>query len=424
MAKKRRRPTQKNRQSYAKSQTAHRTLSFVLVVMFVLLLASIFSVAYAIYYFKSTPPSTSATGYVDSLSYAPEQTYAIEVNYFDNSKKNGVLALEYRWNYYTDTLIPTTDSGVQNAKDNATTSGKLDTDKLYSDLFKVLYSSGMQMIDTVQFELVRYQQPALLFGDFRYCSQPANAYYYNTTSGTSYTAINNLDYKDKWIIDFGAGQLGRVVQDKEAITLNEHPFGNSYYRMDINKFMRDVFDCVSSLKYGKQVLMFDLSDYFVFEYFSTDDLKFHRPETDEQHLYMNILVNKSENGLIDKSQSLFGVVKGDSNWNYTGVQPSDYWQNKTVININETDFVVENNLFVLKPDAKKYYQSFNQEDLVIDVLIDITNLDVLGFGENAFSDLKIHSIIVTSDVEKSFSYSGLSCTIVANSNVTLVEVTK
>ncbi len=420
MAKKRRRPTQ-NRQSYAKSQTAHRTLSFVLVVMFVLLLASIFSIAYAIYYFKSTPPSTSATGYVDSLSYAPEQTYAIEVNYFDNSKKNGVLALEYRWNYYTDTLIPTTDSGVQNAKDNATTSGKLDTDKLYSDLFKVLYSSGMQMIETVQFELVRYQQPALLLGDFKYCTQPANAYYYNTTSGTSYSAINNLDYKDKWIIDFGAGQLGRVVQDKEAITLNEHPFGNSYYRMDINKFMRDIYDCVSSLKYGKQVLMFDLSDYFVFEYFSTDDLKFHRPETDEQHLYMNILVNKSENGLIDKSQSLFGIVKGDSNWNYTGVQPSDYWTAHQCIVLDESNFDIDNGLLHIKQSALNYFFAFDNID--ISIKIDLARTSARGFARNAFGELKIAQIYVFSNEPVTFSYYSAPCEIDTDENVTL-EVLK
>lgn len=416
MAKKRRRPTQ-NRQSYAKSQTAHRTLSFVIVVMFVLLLASIFSIAYAIYYFKSTPPSTSATGYVDSLSYAPEQTYAIEVNYFDNSKKNGVLALEYRWNYYTDTLIPTTDSGVQNAKNNATTSGKLDTDKLYSDLFKVLYSSGMQMIDTVQFELVRYQQPALLFGDFKYCTQSTNAYYYNTTSGTSYTAINNLDYKDKWIIDFGAGQLGRVVQDKEAITLNEHPFGNSYYRMDINKFMRDIYDCVSSLKYGKQVLMFDLSDYFVFEYFSTDDLKFHRPETDEQHLYMNILVNKSENGLIDKSQSLFGVVKGDSNWNYAGVQPSDYWTAHQCIVLDESNFDIDNGLLHIKQSALNYFFAFDNID--ISIKIDLARTSARGFARNAFGELQIAQIYMFSNEPVTFSYYSAPCEIDTDENVTL-----
>ena len=420
MAKKRRRPTQ-NRQSYAKSQTAHRTLSFVLVVMFVLLLASIFSIAYAIYYFKSTPPSTSATGYVDSLSYAPEQTYAIEVNYFDNSKKNGVLALEYRWNYYTDTLIPTTASGVQNAKDNATTGGKLDTDKLYSELFKVLYSSGMQMIDTVQFELVRYQQPALLFGDFRYCCQPTNAYYYNTTSGTSYTAINNLDYKDKWIIDFGTKQLGRVVQDKEAITLNEHPFGNSYYRMDINKFMRDIYDCVSSLKYGKQVLMFDLSDYFVFEYFSTDDLKFHRPETDEQHLYMNILVNKSENGLIDKSQSLFGIVKGDSNWNYSGVQPSDYWTAHQCIVLDESNFDIDNGLLHIKQSALNYFFAFDNID--ISIKIDLARTSARGFTRNAFGELKIAQIYVFSNEPITFSYYSAPCEIDTDENVTL-EVLK
>lgn len=400
-----------------KSQTAHRTISFLLVLLFLLVFASIGTIAYSVYYFNNNPPTTNATGYVDSLSYAPEQTYAIEINYFENIKANGVQALEYRWNYYTDTLIPTTETGIQTAKDNATIGNKLDKNKLFDNLFKVIYSSGMQMIDDIKFNLLRYQQPALIFGDFRYCTQPVNPYYYNTTNDTSYTGINNLDYTDNWIIDFGSGTLGRIVQDKEQVLLNEHPFGNSYYRMDVNKFMRDVFECVKSLKYGKQVLMFDLSDYFVFEFFSTDDLKFHRPETDEQNLYINILVNKSENGMIDKSQSLFKIVKGNPDWNNSGLENSDYWKSHQEITLLESNFVVTDNLLLLKPEALKYLKSFDNIDICIE--IDLARVNANGFAKNAFEDLNVIKIYVYSNVYETFTYYFAPCEIETNEKVTL-----
>ena len=408
--------------SLTQSPAIRRTIAVLSSILFVLIVASICVISYTIYYFKNNPPTTTATGYVDSLAYAPEQTYAIEINYFENTKANGVQALEYRWNYYTDTLIPTTEEGIETAKDNATTDNKFDEQKLFDNLFKTVYSSGLQMIGDVKFDLIRYKEPAFVFGDFAYCTKPANPYYYNTSNGTSYSAINNLDYTDSWIIDFGSSKLGRIVQDKELELVNEHPFGKTEYRMDINKFMLDAYECVQSLKYGKQVIMFDLSDYLVFEYFSTEDLKFHRPTVDEQHLYINILVNKSANGMINSSQSLFGIVSDDANWTYDGVVASDYWTTKTEITITEANFIENESLLSLNPKCIEYLNSFDSNVLFVIVNIDLFRTTARGFSKQAFGDLQIDKIYIYSNAPTTFTYYDSPCEITTDNNVTLEVV--
>ena len=394
------------------------------IILLVLVLASVGVIGYTIYYFNNNPPTTVAVGNVDALTYDPEGRYPIEIQLYTNDKNNGEFAYEFRMNYYTDTLIPQTDAGRQELiNENTSPDGTINSDAILEDCFKTVYSQGFQVIGE---ENTTYHTRAdgNIFGGFDYYVVLDNGYYYNTTNGVSYDAIQALDYQDKWIIDFGEGTLGRITQDKGTVQMNQVLWCTYNMHYDINKLIADIKGSVDSLDYGKQVLMFDLSDYLTFEFFSTEDLQFHTPETTEQHLYVNVLVNKSANGIVDASQSLFGMVESNSNWTIDGVTAENYWTSHACINLTQADFNLDNGLLTLKQGAIDYFSAYDPEMLDLTIYIDLTQTEATGLTRNAFGELQVDNIIVSSNFETTFTYYTLpnNCSIVSTDNVTLEVV--
>lgn len=397
------------KKSRAKAKVSERRVSAIfLALLYIFVALSIGVIGYTIYYFKNNPPTTIAVGEVDSLTYSEDKQYPIEVLYSSNAKQNGERVYELRMNYYIDPELPSSTAG-------------LTSNEVLSQTFKQTYSSGIQFVDKIQFESRTTHVGGLFEASYLTTYTPANAYYYNTTNNVSYDAIQELDYKDKWIIDFGEGRLGRITQDAENQVVKKLNLATYYSNQNINKFLLDVYYCVESLEYGKQVLLFDLSDYFTFEYFSTDDLKFHVPDTDEQHLYVNILVDKTENGMVNHEQSLFDIVANNANWTYDGVIAEDYWTSHAVLNLTIADFELKDSKLSLNEDAIDYYSSFDPKNLDLTINIDLTDSTATGFAEDAFGKLQVDEIVVTSSTAKTFSYYTLpeNCTIIANNNVTL-----
>lgn len=415
-----------SKKAVAQQTPLKKALSVLLVILLVLDFFAVGIIGYTIYYYQHNPPTTTAVGKVDALTYDPEGKYAMELNIFTNDKKNGLAVNEFRVNYYTDTLIPETDAGKADiTNSNTDSTGNVSTTGIIADCFKETYTQGIQFVGEPQFRIE--QTDAGLFS-FRYNLQvyPQNASFYNTTNGTSYTAINALDYLDKWIIDFGENKLGRITQDIGFEFYKNGVLGVTYYlHKDVNLMLQDIFASAKSLNYGKNVLVFDLSDYLTFEYFSTEDYRFHTPSTTDQHLYINILVNKSENGMVNSEQSMFKLVKSVANWTYDGVVAEDYWTTRTEINLTEADFVVDSatGLMSIKAEAVQYYSQFDVDSLDIVINIDLGKTAGTGFAKNAFSDLQVRQAIITSDTATTFRYYPESCSIIATENVTL-EVMK
>ena len=401
-----------------------KALSVLLVILLVLDFFAVGVIGYTVYYYKHNPPTTTAVGKVDALAYDSEGKYAMELNIFSNDKKNGLEVNEFRVNYYIDTLIPETESGKASITQNNTDSkGNVNASGIIADCFKDTYTQGIQFVGEPKFRVEQKEQG--LWGRYNLQVYPQQAHYYNTTTGTSYTAINKLDYLDKWIIDFGGNNLGRITQDIGFEFLQNGFLWVTYYlHKDVNLMLKNIFESARSLEYGKKVLVFDLSDYLTFEYFSTEDYKFHKPPTTDQHLYVNILVNKSENGMVNSEQSMFKLIEGKSGWTYDGVIAEDYWSTHTEINLTETDFDVdeETKLMTLKTQASEYYSQFDAYALDVIINIDLNKTVGVGFAKNAFGKLLPDKIIITSSAQTKFTYYELPCRIIAGSNVTLEVV--
>lgn len=407
---KRKKKTLSQRQAKAKSIViAARVKAFCLIMLYLLVVVSIGVIAYSYYYFNNNPPTTVAIGEVDSLVYSSELQYPIEISYYTNDKQNGKRVYETRINYYLDTLLPETSE-----------ESDLSLKELEDKYFKQTYSQGMQFVDDIEFTM-NFEKMASIFDPIAILSYtPKDAYFYNTSNGTSYDAIQRLDYLDKWIIDFGEQQLGRITQDAPDKFISGNFMYSFYQKQNINALLKDIYQCIDSLEYGKQVILFDLSDYLTFEYFA-EDLKFHKPETDEQHLYINILVDKSVNGMIDHSQSLFGMVENNANWNITGVDATDYWTSHAEINLTSADFDVVDGKLKLKTNAINYYSVFDPTLVDLIINIDLSTTDGTGFSQNAFGKLLVDKIIITSTFDTTFSYYELpeNCQIIASDNVAL-----
>ena len=399
-------PARKRTSTKAKA-SEKRVSAIFLILLYIFVALSIGVIGYTIYYFKNNPPTTIAVGEVDSLTYSEDKQYPIEILYASNAKNNGERVYEVRMNYYIDPELPSSTAGLTSSD-------------VLAQTFKQTYSSGIQFVNKISFKSDTAHIGGLFAPSFLTSYTPSGAYYYNTSNNISYDAIQELDYKDKWIIDFGEGKLGRITQDVEKQKVATIAGGTYYDNQNINKMLMDIFYCVDSLEYGKQVLLFDVSDYLTFEYFSTEDLKFHTPDVDEQHLYVNILVDKTENGMVKHEQSLFDIVANDSNWTFDGVVAADYWTSHAEVNLTIADFDVIDNKLSLKQDAIEYYSAFAPSELDMTITIDLTDSTATGLTRGAFGELSVDTIVVTSQIVTTFTYYELpDCSIIADNNVTL-----
>lgn len=390
-----------------------RATSVFVIILYILAIISLGIIGYSYYYYRHFAPITTATAYSDSLTYAEDEKYAFEVQLFDNSKKNGVLAYEFRANYYTDTLLPDTAT----APDADATQ-----DEIIQKFFKTIYSTGMQFINEVNF--VEHHKWNFTDTDFWY--EPEGAYYYNASYDTGFSATNKLDKADKWVIDFGENRLGMIQQEAERKYLNTVLWWNNYLQYDANLFIRDFLKVMESLPYGKQVVMFDLSDYFTFRYFNTETLQFDIVQVTEKNLYANILVNKNENGMIYAEQSIFGVVKDDAEWAYDGINSDNYYKSTAAVTLSEADFefIEDSTEIKLKDAAIIYYSAFNPDKLELTINLYLDNIDATGFAEKWCGALRPTKVLITSYVAKTFThYNNLNCTFITDSNVAL-EVIK
>lgn len=373
----------------------------------VLILCSIALIGYNSYYWKYVAPTrtTISTAYVDNLKYVEDETYFMEVNYFSNALKNGAEVFEVRLNYYTDPEKVPEDEKV----------------------FKNVYSSGIQFIGKPAFKTIKRNEPGswgfLKLGDnHSYALELTgdNHKYYNTTNGKSYEAIAKLGevgINDKWIVDFD-GTIALIEQrgfSTDNPRVGQNSFEHFYEYLDINSFIDALYKSVASLDNGLDVLQFDMSKWFKGYILDETGRKFETVSHGHQNwMFINVKVNKSSNGLLSASQSIFNMVNADSNYYFDGSTLSDYWKSKTVYTLvaNDFDFISHNGsttdyLARLKPAAINYLWSFNNLD--INVIIDLdskylvdTNKKLVGFATNPYGILDIKQTTIKSKTLATF----------------------
>lgn len=381
-----------------------RAVKIIAMILFYLFLAaSVFSIAYSIYWFKYQKRTTVTSVNLDTLSYVDGEKYAWEVFVATNENKNGAAIFEMRINYYTDANVP----------------GEGET--------KNYYSSGLQLVNDFSFKY-HVENPKPL-KSITY-AEPKNPIYYNTTSqDVSYVAINELEPDDVWILDF-AGTLG-LIESKGPIKSTDSWLADINLNHDINLFFRDIIDSVSSLEDGTQVLVFDLSEYFKGKIWNKDENFKDMQNSDYNFMFANIKVTKTSNGIVNANQSLFGCVDSDPNWQYEGIEKSDFYKSETNIYLTEKDLffqdvegTVNNKLGYLKPKAIEMYGIDKTLNISLNINLDseylLNNSVILnGIRDGGLGDLNISSITITSSTQRDF-YLVTECKNINLTNVTLI----
>lgn len=322
----------------------------------------------------------------DELTEEERDAYAerwfMEASYYSNDKDNGVQLQELKYNYFTGYGL---------------------TESEYR-------STGMQFI-----------------GDFRtYTSEvqkesEANEkvlsefYYYDTTNG-----INWSGFKGQY------GSVSTVLNRNQQfiIKIDNRPFSiqldgkyDTYGRLwgflwtvkqSTTYFdYGDVFDAVfSAIKsndkgYGDYYITLDLSQYFSIKEYDSDSGKFKDDDvTDIIKNYAVLKFHYDENGARNSTQSIFGSIECNSKYDTADEQiDTTYWQERIVYNLTANDLDLrysdfyEGSFASLPMATKEMFANMGRAK--VNITLDLTNTNIIGFDFNAFENLEIDTIRIT-----------------------------
>ena len=338
---------------------------------------------------------------------AYKDRYFMNVNYYDNSKKNGVELAELRFDYFTSYRLQSMDyrsTGMQyvgNYRGNDIINAD---DK--SRGFNTIFSGDRYLTDDDM--AAEWVDP-----DF---------YYYDTTNGISW---NGQNFKSGSV----ATELKRATQF--IIKIDNRPFmiqlTGSWYA-DIGD-LRNIFGIgwktgdiyskqywtyssvfktvlkavkTNSAGYGNWYITVDLSNYFTIREFDTETGKFKTDNvTDIIKNYCVLKFNYNANGAISSSQSMFGLIENNRKFAYgEGVDyDTNYWQERMVYNlkIDNLDLRYDETYggyFVsLSLITKKLFEDMSRAE--VNIVLIITGKNIVGLDYNAFEDVKLKSLWIT-----------------------------
>ena len=322
----------------------------------------------------------------DELTEEERDAYAerwfMEANYYSNDKENGVQLQELKYNYFTGYGL---------------------TESEYR-------STGMQFI-----------------GDFRTYTREVQKeseanekvlnefYYYDTTNG-----INWSGFKGQY------GSVSTVLNRNQQfiIKIDNRPFSiqldgkyDTYGRLwgflwtvkqSTTYFdYGDVFDAVfSAIKsndkgYGDYYITLDLSQYFSIKEYDSDSGKFKDDDvTDIIKNYAVLKFHYDENGARNSTQSIFGSIECNPKYDTSDEQiDTTYWQERIVYNLTASDLNLRYSDFYdgsfasLPLSTKEMFANMGRAK--VNITLDLTNTNIIGFDFNAFENLEIDTIRIT-----------------------------
>ena len=369
----------------------------------VLSVLALFVIGYGIYFFVTYSSETVTSVQIDSLTYAEDETFPLEVNYYSNESNNGEEVFEFKINYYMNPEQPT---DLEEIKD--------------------IYTTGIQWIDGVSFA---QQGSNIGWGTTNYLVPAGEYYYYNMSGDTGFSATNEFSSNDRWLMDF-SGHLGLLGQKGDIEQSKSFLWWGSYFRYDINSLMQLVYDSIQGLSPGDYVLTLDMSEFFDIKAYNEETKQFDlATDSDSNYVYINARIHISASGMADSSQSLFNIVKNNDAWVYNGIVANDFYNAESVftLTVNDFDYVEQDGMTwaILKEDAVEYLQSFPSTKIKINLNLTNSYITSNGYTVEAVStlswaDLNVDSVTISAPAGTTQLYCDSLVTV--NSNVTLVEV--
>ena len=107
-----------------------------------------------------------------------------------------------------------------------------------------------------------------------------------------------------------------------------------------------------------------------------------------------------ENGARNSTQSIFGSIECNSKYDTSDEQiDTTYWQERIVYNLTANDLDLrysdfyEGSFASLRLSTKEMFSSMGRAK--VNITLDLTNTNIIGFDFNAFEDLEIDTIRIT-----------------------------
>jgi hypothetical protein len=306
--------------------------------------------------------NTHGSSFIDEMTWDEDESYHMNLNYYTNENKNGKEVLDYNLKYYDSQSIAagTVGTGIQfvGVKPSFKVEpmpGQSLGDLIFNPAFRVSLTNNRKDIE-----------------------------YYNTASnGVSYQATNPLNFGNSFLYDID-GKFIKIQQRAEPIEKVSVGFITGRIYSDIWLVLANLVSTLNSLPYGQQVLRVDLSPFFDI-YMSEDGGSNFELITNHtsDYVFIKVAINKTANGLVTASQSLFGQVLGDTEFSLIG-ETSSYWKafGRVTLDVSAFD-----------------YTKYGSDDFLCTAKINKALADYLG----AFENVKITVNILLNDFRLSSS---------------------
>ena len=357
-----------------------------------IMLVAVGVMAYTSHWMRNATFFTIDTTYVDSLTYAPSETFFVEVNYYTNALNNGKRVFEVRMNQYTS---------VQLTGDGFT---------------KNVWSHGLQMRGDSWFRVNHRSTSRGFFSGNRvdyWVDLTGDHSFYNSFDlghgwQPYHLVTSPLRVQNEWLLDF-AGELGAVrprgmqrfdtTRSRNLLGTNDI-FGRNdhhYWRYDVNYFLVNLRNATLSQPWGSGVVVMDLSRWFNAYSFDHNTGWFDRPwhRNDVRRMFVNVRFNVSPHGMVVAEQSMFGMVGVDRNFSYDGRQPQRYSRvtSAFTLTINDFEFLnVGGNYYLgrIRQERIDWLNTFRNLSVFIDIDLShpaLAHRTLLGLYRNPFGNL-------------------------------------
>lgn len=311
-----------------------------------------------------------------------EERWFMEACYYSNDKENGIELQELKYNYFTGY-------------------------NLTSDQYR---STGMQYLGD-------FHTYSTEVGSEKEAQQSvlSEFYYYDTTNGITWSGFKGqygsvattLNREQVFIIKIDNRPFSIQLTGQYDIYGKLWGFLWNVKQATVYFDYGDVFDCVfTAIKsndkgYGDYYITLDLSQYFSIKEYDAESGKFKEDDvTDIIKNYAVLKFHYDENGARNSTQSLFGSIECNSKYDTVEDEiDTTYWQERMVYTLTAADLTLrysefyEGSFVSLPMATKELFASMGR--VKVNVVLDLTNTNIVGFDFNAFENLELDTVRIT-----------------------------
>lgn len=316
-----------------------------------------------------------------------EDRYFLEVNFYSNSKNNGIALQELRLNYFTD----------------------------YSLLSTAYRSTGMQFLgDLKQEDLILVETTEEEANQ----NEPKGFSYYDTTNGISWDG-NKLRTQMNRESCFTIKIDNRPFQIQLNKTFEWTTYQRQWWTLWIwNKptthvimynYLNVFADCMQAIRtnsagFGDYYITVDLSEYFTIRELDESGKYKQDDVTDIIKNYSVLKFHYDENGARNSTQSMFKCIDCNPSYDVEDKNiDTTYWQERMVYNLTDKDFVyryskVYDGYFIsLSVDTKTLFANMPRAKVNVNIATTFEDKKIVGIDYNGFENFEIDTLTITGE---------------------------